>query len=149
MAKWSWCVGLAVCLLLVGACQRKPIDSAIRGSLLPTEENVVVRSYCQSCHVHAKFEEASHVEKHRLRYDEKSPLRAAARCLECHVLRPATFFRGDERETIFPHGGLIEVADIPKPKPAPRLEGGAGQAPKSETPAREKKKRRWYFLYLY
>jgi len=151
MTKWPWRAGLAACLLLVGACQRSPIENALRGALLPTEENVVVRSYCQSCHVHVKFEEASHVEKQQLRYDGKSPLRAATRCLECHVLRPRTVFRGEEeRRTRFPHGGLIEVADIPSPKPAAALKGGDGPAPKTGAPApAKKKKRRWYFLYLY
>ena len=61
--KNSWFMGLAACLLLVSACQQKPIERAVRGSLAPAEENVIVTSYCQSCHLHASFEEASHVEK--------------------------------------------------------------------------------------
>ncbi len=153
--KNSWLMVLAVCLLFVSACQRKPIESAVRGSLPLTEENVVVTSYCQSCHLHASFQEAPHIEKQRLRYDEKSPLRAATRCLGCHVVRPETFFKKEQRSTDFPHGVLLDIAKIPKPKFTPRPKGvqGEGPAPKQEAaPAvkeKEKKKRRWYFLYLF
>lgn len=155
--KNSWLMALAVCLLLVSACQRKPIERAVRGSLAPAEENVVVKSYCQSCHLHASFQEAPHVEKQQLRYDEKSPLRAATRCLACHLVQPETFFKKEVRSTTFPHGALVDIAKIPKPKPVSQLkrEEGAGAAPKQEAPppevkkAPKKKKRRWYFLYLF
>ncbi len=154
--KNSWLMALAVCLLLVSACQQKPIERAVRGSLAPAEENVVVTSYCQSCHLHASFQEAPHVEKQRLRYDEKSPLRAAGQCLACHLVRPETFFKKEQRSTAFPHGVLVDIAKIPKPQPVPRLkrEKGEGPAPKQEAPPaavkkEKKKKRRWYFLYLF
>ncbi len=154
--KNSWLMVLAVCLLLVSACQQKPIERAVRGSLAPAEENVVVTSYCQSCHLHASFQEASHVEKQQLRYDEKSPLRAAGQCLACHLVRPETFFKKEQRSTTFPHGVLVDIAKIPKPKPVPRMkrEKGEGPAPKQEAPPaavkkEKKKKRRWYFLYLF
>ena len=156
--KNLWFMGLAVCLLLVSACQQKPIERAVRGSLAPGEENVVVTSYCQSCHLHASFEAAPHVEKQQLRYGEKSPLRAANQCLACHLVRPETFFKVEQRSTRFPHGALVEMAKIPKPKPpkpAPRLkrEKGPGPQPKQEAPVpaakQKKKKRRWYFLYLF
>lgn len=153
--KNSWLLALAVCLLLVSACQRKPIEKAVRGSLAPAEENVVVTSYCQSCHLHASFQEAPHVEKQQLRYGEKSPLRAATRCLACHVVRPETFFKKEQRGTTFPHGVLVDIAKIPKPKPTSRLKREKeGPAPKQEAPPpavkkEKKKKRRWYFLYLF
>ncbi len=154
--KNLWFMGFAVCLLLVSACQRKPIERAVRGSLPLAEENVVVTSYCQSCHLHASFQEAPHVEKQQLRYGEKSPLRAATQCLACHVVRPETFFKKEQRSTTFPHGVLVDIAKIPKPKPTPRLkrEKGPGSAPKQEAPPpavkkEKKKKRRWYFLYLF
>ena len=156
--KNSWLMVLAVCLLLVSACQRKPIERAVRGSLAPAEENVVVTSYCQSCHLHASFQEAPHVEKQQLRYGEESPLRTATRCLACHVVRPETFFKEELRSTTFPHGVLVDIAKIPKPKPTPRLkrEKGEGPAPKQEAPPEikkkepaKKKKKRWYFLYLF
>lgn len=148
-------MSLAVCLLLVSACQRKPIERAVRGSLPQAEENVVVTSYCQSCHLHASFQADPHVEKQQLRYDEKSPLRAATRCLACHLVRPETFFKEELRSTKFPHGALVDIAKIPKPKAAPRLkrEKGEGSVPKQEAPPpavkKEKKKKRWYFLYLF
>ncbi len=157
--KNSWIMILAVCLLLVSACQRKPIERAVRGSLPKVEENVVVTSYCQSCHLHASFQAAPHVEKQQLRYEEKSPLRTATQCLACHLVRPESFFKVEQRSTKFPHGALVEMANIPKPKPpkaAPRLkrEKGPGPAPEQETPVpavkeQKKKKRRWYFLYLF
>ena len=153
--KNVWLMALAVCLLLVSACQQKPIERAVRGSLPQAEENVVVTSYCQGCHLHAGFEADPHVEKQQLRYDEKSPLRAANRCLACHLVRPETFFKQELRSTKFPHGALVDIAKIPKPKPTPRLkrEKGPGSAPKQETPPpavkKEKKKKRWYFLYLF
>ncbi len=154
--KNLWFMGLAICLLLVSACQQKPIERAVRGSLAPVEENVVVTSYCQSCHLHASFQEAPHVEKQQLRYDEKSPLRAASQCLACHLVRPETFFKKEQRSTTFPHGVLVDIAKIPKPQPVPRLkrEKGEGPAPKQEAPPaavkkEKKKKRRWYFLYLF
>ena len=153
--KNLWFMGLAVCLLLVSACQRKPIERAVRGSLPKAEENVVVTSYCQSCHLHASFQADPHVGKQQLRYDEKSPLRAATRCLACHLVRPETFFKEELRSTKFPHGALVDIAKIPKPKAAPRLkrEKGEGSAPKQEAPPpavkKEKKKKRWYFLYLF
>ena len=148
--KNSWC------LLLVSACQQKPIERAARGSLAPAEENVVVTSYCQSCHLHASFEEAPHVKKQQLRYDEKSPLRTASQCLACHVVRPETFFKKELRSTRFPHGVLVDIAKIPKPKPTPRLkrEQGEEPAPRQEAPPpavkkEKKQKKRWYFLYLF
>lgn len=152
--KGSWFMGLAVCLLLVSACQRKPIEDAVRGALAPADENVVVQAHCQSCHVHGKFREAPHLERVRLRYDEKSPLRAAVRCLECHVVRPETLLREEGRATRFPHGALVDIADIPRPEPAAELKRGgeAAPAPRREAPAKAKegeKKRRWYFLYLF
>ncbi len=154
--KNSWLMALAVCLLLVSACQRKPIERAVRGSLPLAEENVVVKSYCQSCHLHASFQESPHVEKQQLRYGEKSPLRAATRCLACHLVQPETFFKKEVRSTTFPHGALVDIAKIPKPKPVPQLkrEKGPGSAPRQEAPApavkkEKKKKRRWYFLYLF
>ncbi len=156
--KNLWLMALMVCLLLVTACQQKPIERAVRGSLPRAEENVVVTSYCQSCHLHADFQEIPHVNKQQLRYDEKSPLRTATRCLECHVVRPKTFFRAELRGTTFPHGALVDMARIPKPKPVSRLkrEKGTQPAPKQEVPPTgvkkkepEKKKRRWYFLYLF
>ena len=154
--KNSWLMLLAACLLLVSACQQKPIERAARGSLAPAEENVVVTSYCQSCHLHASFEEAPHVEKQQLRYDEKSPLRTASQCLACHVVRPETFFKKELRSTRFPHGVLVDIAKIPKPKPTPRLkrEQGGEPAPRQETPPpavkkEKKQKKRWYFLYLF
>ena len=152
-----WFMALAVCLLLVTACQQKPIERAVRGSLPQAEENVVVTAYCQSCHLHASFQEAPHVRKQQLRYGEKSPLRAATRCLACHLVRPETFFKQEVRATTFPHGALVDMANIPKPKPVSQLkrEKGAAPAPKQEAPPPEvkkepkKKKRRWYFLYLF
>ena len=154
--KNLWLMALAVCLLLVSACQQKPIERAVRGSLAPAEENVVVTSYCQSCHLQREFSGSPHVEKQRLRYDEKSPLRAAGQCLACHLVRPETFFKKEQRSTTFPHGVLVDIAKIPKPQPVPRLkrEKGEGPAPKQEAPPaavkkEKKKKRRWYFLYLF
>lgn len=156
--KNSWLMALAVCLLLVSACQQKPIERAVRGSLPKAEENVVVTSYCQSCHLHAGFQADPHVEKQQLRYDEKSPLRTASQCLACHLVRPETFFKEELRSTKFPHGALVDIAKIPKPKPTPRLkrEKGEGPAPKQEAPPEvkkkepaKKKKKRWYFLYLF
>ena len=156
--KNSWLMVLAVCLLLVSACQRKPIERAVSGSLSPAEENVVVTAHCQSCHLHAGFQEAPHIEKQQLRYDEKSPLRTASRCLGCHLVRPETFFKVEQRSTRFPHGALVDIAKIPKPKPTSRLkrEKGEGPAPKQEAPPEvkkketgKKKKKRWYFLYLF
>ncbi len=154
--KNSWLMLLAACLLLVSACQQKPIERAARGSLAPAEENVVVTSYCQSCHLHASFEEAPHVEKQQLRYDGKSPLRTASQCLACHVVRPETFFKKELRSTRFPHGVLVDIAKIPKPKPTPRLkrEQGEEPAPRQEAPPpavkkEKKQKKRWYFLYLF
>ena len=147
--KNLWFMGLAVCLLLVSACQQKPIERAVRGSLAPAEENVVVTSYCQSCHLHASFEEAPHVEKQQLRYDEKSPLRAAGQCLACHLVRPESFFKKEQRNTTFPHGVLLDIAKIPKPKPIPRLKKVQGEGPAPAVKEKKKKKRRWYFLYLF
>lgn len=155
--KNVWLMALAVCLLLVAACQQKPIERAVRGSLPKAEENVVVTSHCQSCHLHASFEADPHVEKQQLRYDEKSPLRAATQCLACHLVRTETFFKKEQRSTKFPHGALVDIAKIPKPKPTPHLkrEKGEGPAPKQEAPPEvkkkpaKKKKKRWYFLYLF
>lgn len=154
--KNSWLMVLVVFLLLVSACQRRPIERAVRGSLAPAEENVVVTSYCQSCHLHASFQEAPHVKKQQLRYGEKSPSRTATRCLACHLVRPETFFKEELRSTAFPHGALVDIAKIPKPKPTPSLkrEKGPESAPKQEAPPpavkkEKKKKRRWYFLYLF
>ena len=142
--KNSWLMVLVVFLLLVSACQRRPIERAVRGSLAPAEENVVVTSYCQSCHLHASFQEAPHVKKQQLRYGEKSPSRTATRCLACHLVRPETFFKEELRSTAFPHGALVDIAKIPKPKPTPKQE-----APPPAVKKEKKKKRRWYFLYLF
>ncbi len=154
--KKAWFLASVACLLLVSACQRKPIEEAVRGAFPPAEENLVVKTYCRSCHVHVEFNEREHVRKVSLRYAEKSPLRTATRCLQCHLVRPETLFKQEARSTVFPHGALVrDMQEIPKPKPssAVRLKRapGAEPAPKQqkipEPP--EKKKRRWYFLYLF
>lgn len=137
--------GLAAALLL-GACAREPIQKAVAGGLLPTEENLVVTNHCQGCHLHSKFVAEAHLAKVKARYAQGSPLREAARCLQCHRLSLENIFRNETRRTEFPHGALVSLTDIPKPSDAPRAPGKKEAA----KPVEEKKKeRKWYFFWLF
>ena len=136
-------IGLAAALLLA-ACAREPIQKAVVGGLLPTEENLVVTNHCQGCHLHSKFVAETHLAKVKDRYAQGNPLREASRCLECHRLTLENIFRQEIRRTEFPHGALVSLPEIPKPAAA--AAPGKKEAAK---PPEEKKERKWYFFWLF
>jgi hypothetical protein len=139
-------LGLAAALLLA-ACAREPIQKAVAGGLLPTEENLVVTNHCQGCHLHSKFVAEAHLAKVKARYAQGSPLREAGRCLQCHRLSLENIFRSEIRRTEFPHGALVNLPEIPKPSEvaAPAAKKDAAKPAEGE----KKKERKWYFFWLF
>ncbi len=146
MRRWFFVLAILAGPLFLSACARPPIEKAVRGDLLPTEENVVVVNHCQSCHVHVAFKAEPHVEKVRMLYAQGHPLREANRCLQCHSLSLENMFRDERRGTKQPHGKLLDIADIPKPSQETKAPAKGG---KSAAEKPEEQKRRWYFFYLF
>jgi len=145
MKRFAVVAPLLVSVFIVVNCTRPPIERAIKRDLLPSEANVVVTSHCQGCHVHAKFDGDAHMVVVKPKFPPGNPLRDAGECLECHVLKLENFFRNEYRTTTRPHGQLVQMSDIPKPV--------AGKNKKtSKTSVKEapvKKKKKWYFFYLF
>jgi hypothetical protein len=132
-------------VFIVVSCARPPIERAIKRDLLPSEANVVVTNHCQGCHVHAKFDADAHMVFMKQKFAADSPLREAGECLECHVLKLENYFRKEFRATTRPHGQLVQMSDVPKPV--------VGKKEKTRgTPIKKapvKKKKKWYFFYLF
>lgn len=128
------------------ACTQSPIERAVKGKLLPSEANIAVNDYCQSCHVHAQFIPQKHLAKVQPMYPKGNELRAAANCLQCHSISLAGIFRKEVRSTTRPHGKVIDMAEVPRPSEQP---ASARKAAKPDVKKPKKKKRKWYFFYLF
>ena len=136
----------AVLLLALG-CSQSPIEKAVKGKLLASEENLVVTNHCQGCHVHSRFKPEVHITRMQKTYPKISKLREMNRCLQCHVLRLKNLFRDEFRSTSRPHGKTITLSRFP---PRPSAQGIKVDLDKdADKPAKKKKKRRWYFFYLF
>ncbi len=145
MKRFACVAALAAGVFAVMSCARPPIERAIKRDLLPTEANVVVANHCQGCHVHAKFDSEAHMILVKRKYSEGNPLREANECLECHVLKLENFFRKEFRSTARPHGQLVQMSDIPKPDPEKARRAKRTAVKKAPV----KKKKKWYFFYLF
>ena len=140
--------GAAIMLgvMALSSCSRSPIDRAIRRELLPSEANVVIANQCQGCHVHSQFRAEQHMAAVKLKFPVKSSFRQARECLDCHNLRLKSLMFSEKRGTMRPHGQLVKMTDIPKPRRVVTLKRGKKKAgPKTE----KKKERKWYFFYLF
>ena len=137
--------GALFAVLLAGvvvavSCTRTPLERAVKRELLPSEANVVVADYCQSCHIHATFRGDPHMQRVKDTYPQGSEFREAKECLVCHDLRLKTIFKKERRTTTRPHGQLIKMSELPvleKRPPPPKIK------------AKVKKKKKWYFFYLF
>ncbi len=137
-------------IIALSSCSRAPIDRAIRRELLPSEANVVIANHCQGCHVHAQFRAERHMAAVKLKFPAKSSFRQARECLDCHDLRLKGLIFSERRGTSRPHGRLITMADIPKPRSGVSLKQGKNKAgPKTGKKIEKKKERKWYFFYLF
>ncbi len=144
--------GAAIMLgvMALSSCSRAPIDRAIRRELLPSEANVVVANHCQGCHVHSQFHAERHMAAVKLKFPAKSSLRQARECLDCHDLRLKGLIFSEKRGTSRPHGRLLRMSKIPKPRRAVPLKRGKKKAGlKTGKKTEKKKERKWYFFYLF
>jgi hypothetical protein len=137
-------------VMALSSCSRAPIDRAIRRELLPSEANVVVATHCQGCHVHSQFRAERHMAAVKLKFPAKSAFRQARDCLECHDLRLKGLIFSERRGTSRPHGRLLTMINIPKPRGAVPLKRGKKTAgAKTGKKTEKKKERKWYFFYLF
>ncbi len=132
-------------VFIVVSCARPPIERAIKRDLLPSDANVVVTNHCQGCHVHAKIDADAHMILVKQKFAADSPLREANECLECHVLKLENYFSREFRTTTRPHGQLVQMSDIPKPVAGKKGKAKSTLAKKAPV----KKKKKWYFFYLF
>lgn len=96
--RWFLC--LAVPLLLLTACIPEPLDLALKGKLPEDENNAVVTTYCQTCHIHRAFEAANHAPRMQALYD-REPYTAATQCRACHLVGENAWGM-KSRKTLFP-----------------------------------------------
>ena len=127
----------------VVSCTRTPLERAVSRELLPSEANVVVTDHCQSCHTHVDFLADAHMVRMKAAFPTGSAFREAKECLECHNLRLKNIFRSERRRTTRPHGALVKMSEIPRPREARPSELKKRKAEK------KKKEKKWYFFYLF
>jgi len=93
--------------LLFSSCVSSDVDRAFGGKLEPFKETAVIVDYCQSCHVHRKFNPSAHMGEKPFLY-KNPPYAAAADCKTCHSIERN--FWGDVKEiTHFPGGAIVET----------------------------------------
>ena len=97
---YRWFLCLTVPLFLLTACIPEPLDLALQGKLPEGENNTVITTYCQTCHIHRTFEAASHAPRMQALYD-REPYTAATQCRACHLVGENTWDM-KSRKTLFP-----------------------------------------------
>jgi hypothetical protein len=98
--RLPWYVGLALTLVSLTACQKVPLDEALRGKLAPAVANEIITEYCQSCHIHRTFDAIGHVSRVHALYD-REPYTTATECRLCHMVRQDTWGMR-RRKTLWP-----------------------------------------------
>ncbi len=96
---------LAVALLCV-SCASRVVDDAFDGKFDYVEETKTIVEYCQSCHIHRKFESGEHVSMVVPKYT-REPYLSADRCNTCHTIK-RDFWGDITRSTQFPDGTMID-----------------------------------------
>ncbi len=126
-------------LLLVASCSKSPIEKALAGKLNPADSNRAVNTYCHRCHVHAGLDPDKHMAS-MLRLFRGTALAQAQECRECHKIKLEGTFTWSHRHTMRPEALA---------KGTPKSPGSRAAEPASPAPKPSKKKRRWYFFYLF
>ena len=99
-----------VCILavlgIISGCASTEVDRAFRGEMEPFKETAVIVEYCQSCHVHRKFNPSAHLIQQPPMY--KDPLYSGASdCKTCHSIEQ-NIWNDIAEITHFPEGSLVE-----------------------------------------
>jgi hypothetical protein len=98
--RLHWCICIAVVLLSLTACKPDPLEKALKGELAPSENNLVIVGYCQSCHIHRALNPSEHLTGIRTLYD-RVPYTVTTQCRACHLVSEDTW-NMKHRKTIFP-----------------------------------------------
>ncbi|MFQ6111219.1 MAG: hypothetical protein ACE5LX_04205, partial [Nitrospinota bacterium] len=130
---------LSFLVLLSASCSKSPIEKALSGELNPADSNRAVNAYCQSCHVHAELNPDKHMAS-MLRLFRRTALAQAQECRECHIIKLEGIFSRADRHTLRPEA----IGRGAPGRTRPRAVKPLPSAPKPP-----KKKRRWYFFYLF
>ena len=113
--RWFLCLTLP--LFLLTACIPEPLDLALKGKLPDAENNTVITTYCQTCHIHRTFEADNHAPRMQALYDLE-PYTAATQCRTCHLVGENTWGM-KSRKTLFPAdvaGGRFAASERGTPK---------------------------------
>ncbi|MEE8110829.1 MAG: hypothetical protein V3T44_07350 [bacterium] len=105
-ARWIGLVlGAAAAALTLGlaSCTKGPLKQALQGKFLASENNRIISSYCQSCHVHRNFAPENHMVAVKQRYTVRK-FREAEECRDCHGVK-FRFFQTEHRSTLHPPDG--------------------------------------------
>jgi hypothetical protein len=95
-----WCICIVVALLSLAACRPDPLQKALKGEFTPDENNLVIVSYCQNCHIHRALNPSEHLASIRPLYD-RAPYTVTTQCRACHLVSEDTWYM-KHRKTIFP-----------------------------------------------
>ena len=98
--RFPWLACVVVSLLSLTACKPAPLEKALKGELPPSESNLVIADYCQSCHIHRTLNPSEHLTYIRTLY-ERVPYTATTQCRACHLVTENTWGT-KHRKTIFP-----------------------------------------------
>lgn len=93
----------AAIVLGLASCKKDPLEQALSGKFLASENNRVISNYCRSCHVHRDFAAANHMAGVRPRYTVRK-YREAEECRDCHDVKSG-FFGPAHRRTLHPPDG--------------------------------------------
>lgn len=105
-ARWAgpaFAAAAAAIVLGLASCKKDPLEQALSGKFLASENNRVISNYCRSCHVHRDFAAANHMAGVRPRYTVRK-YREAEECRDCHGVKSG-FFGPAHRRTLHPPDG--------------------------------------------
>lgn len=97
---------ILVVLGILSGCASTEVDKAFRGDMESFKETTVIVGYCQSCHVHRKFNPSTHLIQKPPLYKEP-PFTEASDCKTCHSIK-RNIWNDIVQVTIFPNGSLVE-----------------------------------------
>jgi len=92
---------------LAAGCVTTEVDKAFNGQFELYKETSVIVDYCQSCHVHRKFNPSDHMAQAQSLY-KTAPFTTAADCRTCHSIQ-RNIWNQIVRATHYPGGTIIEA----------------------------------------